>query len=97
MCPILGADCLRLPREEADESVCPTPVNRLVRLCAAIFSQLPVPRIPPAILADYRYFVSRKRQALATSLTPSNVPLQLMYQFSFRSSSELGLLFPWVP
>ena len=43
------------------------------------------------------YFASRKRQALATSLTPSNLPSQLMYQFSFRSSSEAGLLLPWVP
>jgi hypothetical protein len=43
------------------------------------------------------YFDVLKRQALATSFTPSNVPSQLMYQFSFSSSSELGLLLAWVP
>src|SRR5713101_2321383 len=48
-------------------------------------------------LAVCRYFDSLKRQALATSLTPSNVPSQLMYQFSLSSSSELGLLLACVP
>ena len=48
-------------------------------------------------LAVCGYFDSLKRQALAMSLTPSNVPLQLMYQFSLGSSSELGWLLAWVP
>ena len=43
------------------------------------------------------YFDSLKRQALATSLAPSNVPLQLMYQPSFNWSSELGLASACLP
>lgn len=43
------------------------------------------------------YLASRNRQALAFSFTPSNVPLQLTYQPSLRSSSELGLALDWVP
>jgi len=85
------------------ERLCPAEIIASSR-ADAILTTYAVQRMassgPSVVLVSSQsgcYFDVLKRQALATSFTPSNVPSQLMYQFSFSSSSELGLLLAWVP